>query len=175
MSQRGVQLVIGRLITDRIFRRRVERGGSAYLAGLRFQGLELTRTEIADLIGVDPGVWTTVAKQITLGSSRRATPDDDADTPGQPALTIQQQRVLLGICDGLSNRDIATQIDRSESAVKAVLQQLFRKFSVRRRVQLVRLALDEPMRFTGRSHAVRDASPAAQENGLKHAAVPQAS
>jgi DNA-binding CsgD family transcriptional regulator len=173
MSQRGVQLIIGRLLTDRVFRRRVERGGSAYLAGLRVRGLDLTRTEIADLIGVDPEVWARVAKQIALGSGRHIRAD--AETPAQPVLTVPQERVLQGVCRGLSNRDIATRLGRSESAVKAVLQQLFRKFSVRRRVQLVRLALDEPSRFVDPSPSSRPASPAALGDVADHPAAAHAS
>lgn len=140
VSQRGVQLLIGRLVTDGAFRRRVERGGSRYLAGLRGSGIDLSRTEIAALIEMDPRVWSNVAKQIDLAWSRRSAVE--ADPPRRYRdLTVQQQRVLTGVCDGLRNQDIAALIGISESAVKATLQQLFRKLSVRRRVQLVRLAL----------------------------------
>jgi hypothetical protein len=52
---------------------------------------------------------------------------------------------LRGVSDGLrNNKDIAGQLGLTEGGVKAVIQQLFRKFLVRRRTQLVRLALNEP-------------------------------
>jgi DNA-binding NarL/FixJ family response regulator len=50
--------------------------------------------------------------------------------------------VLRGILDGLSNKEIATKLNSSESAVKAVIQELFRKAAVRTRSQLVRIAIE---------------------------------
>ena len=49
-----VLLVIGRLLTDADFRRRVEQDGSAYLVGLRTHGVDLSREEVAALIARDP-------------------------------------------------------------------------------------------------------------------------
>jgi two-component system, NarL family, nitrate/nitrite response regulator NarL len=43
---------------------------------------------------------------------------------------------------GLANKEIAAQIDVSESTVKHTIQQLFAKTGVRTRGQLVRIALD---------------------------------
>ncbi|MBZ5723363.1 MAG: response regulator transcription factor [Acidobacteriia bacterium] len=57
-------------------------------------------------------------------------------------LTAREQEVLRGIFEGLTNKEIATQIGVSESAVKATLQQLFQKTRVRTRSQLVRIALE---------------------------------
>jgi DNA-binding NarL/FixJ family response regulator len=51
--------------------------------------------------------------------------------------------VLEGVSEGLRNQDIAARLGVSEGAVKATLQRLFRKMSVRRRAQLVRIALEE--------------------------------
>jgi DNA-binding CsgD family transcriptional regulator len=164
VSQWGVQLVIGRLVTDAVFRRRVERGGSAYLAGMRAEGVDLNRTEIACLIEIDPRVWTSMARQIDLSSNGRATPEDGA--PRVCPLTRQQQRVLAGICDGLRNKDIAGQLRISEGAVKATIQQLFDKFSVRRRVQLVRLTVDDQSWHPSRPRAVRGTPSAVQTHGL---------
>jgi DNA-binding NarL/FixJ family response regulator len=44
--------------------------------------------------------------------------------------------------EGLTNKEIASQIGVSEGAVKATLQQLFQKTNVRTRSQLVRIALE---------------------------------
>ena len=57
-------------------------------------------------------------------------------------LSEREQTVLNGVVAGLSNRSIAIQIDGSESNVKATLQHLFNKAGVRRRSQLVRIALE---------------------------------
>jgi two-component system, NarL family, nitrate/nitrite response regulator NarL len=57
-------------------------------------------------------------------------------------LTERQQHVLDGIFEGLANKEIAARLGVSESAIKATLQQLFRKTQVRTRGQLVRVALE---------------------------------
>ena len=58
------------------------------------------------------------------------------------ALETREQRALLGILGGLTNRDIAEGMGISESSVKNVLQGLFSRTGVRKRSQLVRLALE---------------------------------
>jgi len=56
-------------------------------------------------------------------------------------LTNREQQVLEGVLDGMTNRAIASQLGVSEGAAKAILREIFRKAGVRRRSQLVRLAL----------------------------------
>ena len=58
-------------------------------------------------------------------------------------LTSRQSEVMRGILDGLSNKEIAVAINASESSVKAVIQELFRKAGVRTRSQLVRIAIEK--------------------------------
>ena len=58
------------------------------------------------------------------------------------SLTTREQQVIQGVFEGLTNKEIATQLKATESAVKATLQQLFRKTGVRTRSQLVRIALE---------------------------------
>jgi DNA-binding NarL/FixJ family response regulator len=57
-------------------------------------------------------------------------------------LTGREQEVLRGIFEGLSNKEIASQLEVTEGAIKATLQQLFQKTGVRTRSQLVRIALE---------------------------------
>jgi two-component system nitrate/nitrite response regulator NarL len=59
-----------------------------------------------------------------------------------PPLTEREQRVLTDVLDGLGNKQIGDRLGSSESAVKSLLQQLFRKFGVRKRAQLVRVVLE---------------------------------
>jgi len=61
-------------------------------------------------------------------------------------LTSRQSAVLRGILDGLGNRAIGETINASESAVKAVIQELFQKAGVRSRSQLVRIAFEKHSR-----------------------------
>jgi DNA-binding NarL/FixJ family response regulator len=66
-----------------------------------------------------------------------------APGPGfEKLLTEREQRVLQGIFEGLTNKEIAAQLGASEGAIKATLQQLFQKTRVRTRSQLVRIALE---------------------------------
>jgi len=60
--------------------------------------------------------------------------------------TQRQEQVLRGVFEGLINREIAAKIGVSEDSVKATLRQLFFKTGVRRRSQLVLIALEESFR-----------------------------
>ena len=55
----------------------------------------------------------------------------------------REQQVLVGAFEGLANKQIADRLQVSESSVKATLQQLFQKTEIRRRSQLVRIALEQ--------------------------------
>ncbi len=63
----------------------------------------------------------------------------------QPNLTERDRQILRFLLEGLSNKEIASQLYLSESAVKASLQALFAKTGVRTRSQLVRIALEKYM------------------------------
>lgn len=60
-----------------------------------------------------------------------------------PQLTARERDVLRGVFEGNHNKVIASNLQVSESAVKATLQQLFDKTGVRTRTQLLRLALEK--------------------------------
>jgi two-component system nitrate/nitrite response regulator NarL len=75
-----------------------------------------------------------------LSQTKAATSEGPAQPP-RSRLTPRQQRVLSGICEGLGNKEIAAAEGVSETAVKATVQQLFRKMRVRRRTLLGRIAL----------------------------------
>jgi two-component system nitrate/nitrite response regulator NarL len=58
-------------------------------------------------------------------------------------LTSREKQILRFLIEGLANKEIAGQLNVSESAVKASLQTLFSKTGVRTRSQLVRVALEQ--------------------------------
>ncbi len=70
-------------------------------------------------------------------------------TSGGP-LKGREQRVLLGILGGLTNKKIGGNIGLAESSVKTILQRLFVKAGVRTRSQLARVALEGSLRETSR-------------------------
>ena len=142
MSQRGVQLVIGKLLTDAGFLERFTADGGGCLLDLRQKGIDLTEIEIAALVGTDPRVWSKMALEL----DRRLRDDfKRAHLRRHGQLTARQQHVLAGVCEGLSNKEIAAGQGVSEGAVKATLQQLFHKTRVRRRAQLVRVAIENAL------------------------------
>lgn len=65
-----------------------------------------------------------------------------ADQKERPSLSPRELEVLKLVVQGLANKEIASHMEISESAVKNALQQLFGKTEVRTRSQLVRVALE---------------------------------
>lgn len=70
-----------------------------------------------------------------------------AASEGQPAdpktsIDAREREVLGLIVEGLSNKEISSRLNLSESVVKATLQRLFEKVGVRTRGQLVRFAFE---------------------------------
>jgi len=64
------------------------------------------------------------------------------DQKERPSLNDRELEVLRLVVQGLANKEIASRMSISESAVKNTLQQLFGKTEVRTRSQLVRVALE---------------------------------
>jgi DNA-binding NarL/FixJ family response regulator len=69
--------------------------------------------------------------------------EQTAESRDTRPLTGRQREVLSGILEGLTNKEIAWNLKVSESAVKAVIQELFHKAGVRTRSQLVRIAIEK--------------------------------
>lgn len=65
-----------------------------------------------------------------------------SEHPERTALNARESDVLRLVVQGLANKEIASRLNVSESAVKNTLQQLFSKTEVRTRSQLVRVALE---------------------------------
>lgn len=79
----------------------------------------------------------------TVMRSLIASPAEDSKpAEATRSLSGRQREVLLRILDGFSNKDIASQLNISESSVKATIQELFHKSGVRTRSQLVRTAIE---------------------------------
>jgi len=65
-----------------------------------------------------------------------------SDQQGRAPLSDRELEALRLVVQGLANKEIASRMEISESAVKNTLQQLFAKTEVRTRGQLVRVALE---------------------------------
>jgi two-component system nitrate/nitrite response regulator NarL len=68
---------------------------------------------------------------------------DRASTGLHPKFTERDRVVVQHVLQGLTNREIAVQLEISEAAVKASLRQLFEKLGVHTRAQLVKVALEQ--------------------------------
>lgn len=67
-----------------------------------------------------------------------------AAQPQEPSKFTERERITMRyLLQGLANKEIAGNLNISESAVKATLQQLFSKTGVRTRSQLVLLAIEK--------------------------------
>jgi len=64
MSQRTVELIIGRLLTDEDLRHRFGENPAQTLAALCDLGYELSRSEINALVATDPTLWPRTAHHI---------------------------------------------------------------------------------------------------------------
>lgn len=146
MSQWGVQLVIGKLILDEDFRQQFELSAHESLGKLCQQGIDLSDVEVAALLDTSPLLWSTTASQIDRRlRPRRTSKLKRMAEPGRHrAFTDRERFVLRGIFEGRTNKQIGAAIGVSEGAVKATLQQLFRKTHVRTRSQLVRIVIEGP-------------------------------
>ena len=63
--------------------------------------------------------------------------------PSTISFTDKQRTVLAHVSEGWTNQQIARNMKCTEAAVKAVVQELFRKLQVRKRAQIVRVAIEK--------------------------------
>jgi len=60
---------------------------------------------------------------------------------GEKLLTSREEQVVALVADGLSNRDVATELGLSEHTMKKYLFRIFEKLGISSRVELVLYAL----------------------------------
>ena len=82
---------------------------------------------------------------VDVTEERSATAETSAASSDQERVPLNSREsdVLRLLVQGLANKEIASQLNVSESVVKNTLQQLFSKTEVRTRSQLVRVALEQ--------------------------------
>jgi PAS domain S-box-containing protein len=84
-----------------------------------------------------------IIADVTEESAANASAPSSRAHPERAPLNNREAEVLRFLVQGFTNKEIASRIDVSESAVKNALQQLFAKTGVRTRSQLVRVALEQ--------------------------------
>ncbi len=93
---------------------------------------------IHKVIGGDMWLDSRAVRSFVAGANVRTETRNAVQT-----LNARERSVLKGVFEGLTNKEIAANLQISESSVKAVLQQLFEKTGVRTRSQLVRIAIEQ--------------------------------
>jgi len=86
----------------------------------------------------DAGILRTIATSAKDAANGPASARPISARP----ITERQRQVLRSILDGLTNKEIASRMQASETSVKATVQELFSKAGVRTRSQLVRVAIE---------------------------------
>jgi DNA-binding CsgD family transcriptional regulator len=61
------------------------------------------------------------------------------------SFTEKQKAVVTRVYEGMTNQQIARDLNCSEGSVKAVIQELFKKLGVKKRTQIVRMACEKPL------------------------------
>jgi len=113
--------------------------GESFMADVWFSTYkEGSAPKLAAIIGE---VSEEPAVSAAAGGTASAPPAKEGN--GRIPLNAREIEVLRFLVQGLANKEIATRLELSESAVKNTLQQLFAKTGVRTRSQLVRVALEE--------------------------------
>jgi len=68
---------------------------------------------------------------------------DRTKNSGKPQLTERERDLIRYVFQGMTNKEIGSNLEISEGAVKASLHQLFEKTGARTRAQLVKVALEK--------------------------------
>jgi two-component system, NarL family, nitrate/nitrite response regulator NarL len=90
------------------------------------------------MVAGEPWLDPRAMRSLIAGATRKS-----EEQRSSQALTARERFVLQGVFEGLTNKEIAAQLQVSEGSIKAVMQQLFDKTGVRTRSQLVRIALEK--------------------------------
>ena len=82
MSQRTIETIIGRLITDEAFRSQFLKDPNQTLTALAERGLDLSRPEVAALVSTDPSLWARTADDLDPRLQKASLNDDPSTGSG---------------------------------------------------------------------------------------------
>ena len=71
--------------------------------------------------------------------------DGESPTPDQPKLTPRELQILLEVCAGASNKEIARNSNLSLDTVKTHLKNIYAKLGVRSRAQAMKVAIEQKL------------------------------
>ena len=73
-------------------------------------------------------------------SLARSAPAESEACPFAEVLTLRERKVLRGLCSGLSNKEIARELDLSEPTIKLQVKMVCRKLEARNRIHAAMIA-----------------------------------
>lgn len=106
---------------------------------LKHSPLSKLTEAIYKVLGGETWLDPSAVQPLIRGATRKSQPS------APPVLNARERIVLQAILEGLANKEIARRLEVSESAVKWIVHQLFKKAGVRKRSQLVRIALEKSL------------------------------
>jgi DNA-binding CsgD family transcriptional regulator/DNA-binding winged helix-turn-helix (wHTH) protein len=112
---------------------------AAFLSNARRAGFEGLVLRVASMKAFALNSYGTGLRDRSLQFLRVSRVKDD---PSAPSFTSRQRAVLKCVSEGWTNGQVARHLQCSEAAIKATLQQIFKKLGVRKRSQVVRLSME---------------------------------
>jgi two-component system nitrate/nitrite response regulator NarL len=109
---------------------------------LEAQGVAAVLQKDATVDQLASHIRLAVGRAGTVAAPSPSLPEPEAEARTQ-RFTPREARVLGLVLEGLSNKLIAAELNSTETAIKFVVQQLFRKTGTHTRAQLVRAALEQ--------------------------------
>jgi DNA-binding NarL/FixJ family response regulator len=97
---------------------------------------------IFKVMGGETWLDPNVVKPLVRGAAAKSS------HPQSQPISAREHSVLKAILEGLTTKEIARQLGVSENSVKWITHQLFKKTGVRKRSQLVRVALEKQLFVT---------------------------
>jgi two-component system nitrate/nitrite response regulator NarL len=101
---------------------------------------------ISKVMGGETWLDPNVVKPLVRGAAAKS-----SHPPQSQPLSAREHSVLKAILEGLTTKEIARKLGVSENSVKWITHQLFKKTGVRKRSQLVRIALEKHLFVTDKS------------------------
>jgi DNA-binding NarL/FixJ family response regulator/DNA-binding winged helix-turn-helix (wHTH) protein len=118
---------------------------AVFVSNMQSTGFEGLILRIVDPAASCPGTQPSSSAAFRNSSIRFMRARRGGASKRTPSLTERQLAVVMRVSEGWTNVQMAKNLDCTEAAIKATLQQIFKKLGVRKRSQVVRLALEQKL------------------------------
>ena len=138
-SPRTYTLLLGGMLDDALIAQALQQGAKGYVPKTVTpeELIKAIRKTYAGELWVRRVLLTQVVEHLR----RQVQAQHGTLVVGRETLTAREHEIVRGVQQGLTNKQIATQLGISEKTVKTYLSTIFRKLRVGRRLQLLRTSL----------------------------------